>query len=163
MQVAEDKHIKIIEELVFQTQMNIPEDWNVGFGGCAVYAVMLGEMLEKELGIKPEYCYLTYDKADGVIKEANERYKNEGKIIPYNEFRKNAICHHVVLKVGDSYFDHERISNDLEDFGCFLVAYSIERDILKSWANKADNWNEDFNRRRIGPIKKKLQNIILFL
>ena len=129
----------------------------VNFGGCGVFAEILGEKLEAK-GYKPKYVVLSIS-THKTIRLARAIMRNEKKPTLSELFYYVGFNHtHVVVKVGKYHIDATGFRGDYEDY---KIGMTIDANTLKSWNNEVDMWNDDFNRTiGIPKINKVLDKIL---
>lgn len=137
---------------------------NLNYGGCCVYAALIGEQLEK-LGFQVEVVTPT---EYGLYDNAYDARKGVRNVKNVYEWVDNGVSfRHVAVRfktrAGVVYtYDSERFCKGSSDFG--LDGYNTDPEFgtgltvaeAKAISSKQKGWNRAFNRREIPRIRSKV-------
>ncbi len=129
-----------------QVQKYLDDIPDINHGGCGIAALAMYYAAKRE-GKKVGIAYLYSRGYDDDCMEMNEKYK-KGKS------KKAGSCSHVVVRVGNRYYDSEGIVNLKKHSRSFIIDKSITKKHLKASINNVDDWNNDFNRKYVKRIEK---------
>lgn len=137
---------------------------NLNFGGCGVYAYILGEHLKK-MGFEVK-CFatqeellfdsLTYKKFILSNRQGMSIWDWENYGVDFNHIG-------LAVKVEKYWYLHDanitkRFYKTTKEFdGEYLLPEFFEVDVIKKIASKPYGWNPQFNRNEIPLIKKKVK------
>ena len=113
---------------------------DINRGGCGIAALAMYYAANKEgkkVGIA--YLYGSWFEDDNI--EQNEMFK-KGKS------KVAGSCSHVLVRVGNRYYDSEGVVNLKNIKKRYTVDKDITKKHLKASINNLDAWNDDFNRRK---------------
>lgn len=136
---------------------------NINYGGCCVYAAILGSELEKR-NIPVRVIVAAYAARNGtdIAKIANN-IADRSKKQTWNE--NGVFFNHVGLeiKIGKKwhYYDSdgcEKRGSEFRNFPVYRGRISVED--AKKLASDTDGWNPDFDRAKIPSIKRHVKKFL---
>lgn len=129
-----------MEGIISILENNLPEinchvD-DINSGGCGVFALELGKILED---FNPQYLIFTYS-------DSLKNYKLK--------VEDTMPCRHVFIKVFDRYIDSDGFHSllELQNKYPFSVLTEISRQELEYFVSIKSNWNSYFDRETDGPV-----------
>jgi hypothetical protein len=119
----------------------------INLGGCGIAALALYDAAQKE-GKKVDIAYLYHKWWGNHAREHNHKFK-EGKV------KKAHACEHVLVRVGNRYYDSTGVVNIKYASIWHLIDKGITRDHLVASVNNKDVWNDTFERKKYLPKIEK--------
>jgi len=154
------KIIKILDAEILRLYKNIP---NINNGGCAIFAAILGEELQK-IGYNIRYTILT-TKQKHQIKTGKDIIKNNGSV-KLSDIFNYVPPTHVVLTLSGYYIDscgcRKIKGSELHCDGVNLrKGLDVDINTLKKfYYDEPSFWNESFDRKNVKKLEKQTKKLI---
>jgi hypothetical protein len=154
------KIIKFLDTEIIRLYKNIP---NINNGGCAIFAVILGEELQKK-GYNLKYTILTTNQKNQ-IKNGKQIIRNNSSI-KLSDIYSYVPPTHVVLTLSGYYIDscgcRKIKGSELHCDGVNLrKGLDVDVNTLKKiYYDDPSFWNHSFDRKNIKKIQKQTKKLI---
>lgn len=158
--IRRNKSVNVIDVLkTLGTRIN---RWypKINFGGCCVYASLVGKELQKR-GLDVNIIVAAYDASENI--DRARKFVNNNKMEEWNTH--GIWFNHVGLeiRIGDEIYHHD--TNQTKPEGLFLGEWEIYEGRLsveeaENLASRAEGWNDSFDRRSIPRLRNHIEKFL---